>query len=287
VELSKRDSLREMALIREEIDRLFDSFFGKRPKLMGAEESEWTPVVDVEETPDEFVVIAEIPGVRKEDVNILVTDDGQPHVVDFGLAKTLHDDGLREEISRDGELAGTPAYMSPEQAAGHPDRVDMRTDVYSLGVILYRLLTGRLPRDMSGLSHDVVRRIAENELVRPRHRTRKIDRELEAILLKALARDPERRYSMAGGLADDLDNYLKGEPLAARRPAIGYFLFMRLRKYRAAVAELEMGAPKPERKAVLEATTTTWERATTLAREEAVTDLVTCPECGHSFTMEE
>lgn len=75
MELSKRDSLREMALIREEIDRLFDSFFGKRPKLMGAEESEWTPVVDVEETPDEFVVIAEIPGVRKEDVNILVTDD--------------------------------------------------------------------------------------------------------------------------------------------------------------------------------------------------------------------
>lgn len=75
MDLSKPDSLKEMTVIREEIDRLFDSFFGRRPRLTRGEESEWSPVVDVQETPEAFLVIAEIPGVRKEDINILVTDD--------------------------------------------------------------------------------------------------------------------------------------------------------------------------------------------------------------------
>lgn len=75
MELSKLNSLREMVSIREEIDRLFDSFFGKTPRLMKTEESEWSPVMDVEETSDEFVVIAEIPGVRKQNVKISVSDD--------------------------------------------------------------------------------------------------------------------------------------------------------------------------------------------------------------------
>jgi serine/threonine protein kinase/Tfp pilus assembly protein PilF len=147
--------------------------------------------------------------------NIIVTDSGRPFIIDFGLAKGFSEDDRNLVVSVDGETLGTPAYMSPEQAAGHTDKVDTRTDVYSLGVTLFTLLTGSNPHDLSGTRLEVMHRIAEKEVMRPRILNRKIDKDIEALLLKSLERDPDRRYSSAAGLADDIDNYLKGEPLIA------------------------------------------------------------------------
>ena len=167
--------------------------------------------------------------------NVMVTRAGEPRVVDFGLAKPVGADEARGEVSLEGTITGSYPYMSPEQAAGKGD-LDTRTDVYSLGVILYELLTGRLPRDMSGGHLAVLNRIASGEIDRPSEVCRQIDGELEAVLLKALAHDRDARYASAGALADDIDNYLAGEPLAARRPTTWYFLGKRLRKHRLRVA---------------------------------------------------
>jgi len=168
--------------------------------------------------------------------NILVTPDGQPHVLDFGLAKGLLEGDSKLTISADGEATGTPAYMSPEQAAGHIEQIDTRTDVYSLGVIFFGLLTKESPHDISGTRYEVLRRIAEDEVRRPRDITKEVDRELEAVLLKALAHDPKDRYSYAGALAHDIENYLTDEPLSARPPTTAYFLRKRIWKHRVPVA---------------------------------------------------
>ncbi|MCX5655274.1 MAG: serine/threonine protein kinase, partial [Planctomycetota bacterium] len=148
--------------------------------------------------------------------NILVTPDGQPHVLDFGLAKALIEDEAQLAVSMDGDVAGTPAYMSPEQAAAKLNLIDTRTDVYSLGVILYRLLTSEFPHDLTGTRLEVLRRIAEEEVRRPRQFAKAVDKELEALLLKALAHDPEGRYPTAQALAEDLRRYAAYEPIEAR-----------------------------------------------------------------------
>lgn len=168
--------------------------------------------------------------------NILVSADGQPHVLDFGLAKALLDEDEALTISIEGQITGTPAYMSPEQAAGHHSQLDTRTDVFSLGVILYELLTGQSPHDVSGSMFDVLLRITEGRIRRPREVDKSIDGELEAILLTALAQNPEDRYPSAGALAKDIHNYLDGEPLDARVHTIRYFLRKKALKYRVPAA---------------------------------------------------
>ena len=164
--------------------------------------------------------------------NIMVTPDGQPRVLDFGLAKAIEADDRHATVSQQGDIAGTLPYMSPEQAAGRVDELDTRTDVCSLGLILYQLLLHQPPRDTSGTTLETLRRIAEEEVRRPRDISKDIDAELEAVLLKALALDPEDRYASAGELARDIDNYLTGEPLLARKPTTMYFLRKRLWKHR-------------------------------------------------------
>ncbi len=168
--------------------------------------------------------------------NILVTEDGQPHVLDFGLAKAFQDEDAALTVSASGDVVGTPAYMSPEQAVGRMDLVDTRSDVYSLGVIAYQLLTGALPHAMTGTRNEVLRRIAGEEPRRPRAAAKGIDGELEALLLKALAQDPDSRYASAGDLADDVDRYLAGEPLLAKAPTTFYFLRKRARRHRVPLA---------------------------------------------------
>jgi len=169
--------------------------------------------------------------------NILVSSDGEPHVLDFGLAKQMDDQSdVRSLITLEGEIAGTPAFMAPEQAGGHVSEIDTRTDVYALGVVLYRLLTGKSPHDLTGSNMTVLRRISDEDVLRPRSAALDLDADLEAILLKALARQKDDRYSTAGDLAQDISRYLSGDPITARHATLIYFLGKRFRKHKWGVA---------------------------------------------------
>jgi serine/threonine protein kinase len=146
--------------------------------------------------------------------NILVDDLGNPHILDFGLARLYHEfaDPTSPPTS-DGCVLGTLAYMAPEQAAGHSHQADARSDVYSLGVVLYELLTGRLP--FEGPPHSLPAQVIEDEPPHPRRWNPDIPRDLEAICLKALAKHPGERYRSAAALRRDLRAFLRGEPVQA------------------------------------------------------------------------
>lgn len=144
--------------------------------------------------------------------NILLDAAGRPYVSDFGLAKLPRGD---TPGTRAGTIIGTPNYMPPEQAAGHVDEIDERSDVYSLGAILYETLTGRPPfREASPL--DTLVQVLEGEPILPRKLERRIPRELEWICLRALEKNPADRYPTAAALADDLERSLRQDPIEAR-----------------------------------------------------------------------
>jgi len=167
--------------------------------------------------------------------NILVDGDGIPHILDFGLARAI-DAPDRVTLSMDGELLGTPAYMSPEQVQGRPGLVDTRSDVYTLGVILYCLLTRRSPHDLSGGYLSIVRRIANEEILSPREALPEISWDMEAILMRALQKNPDERYGSAAEFSDDLYAYLSGDPIRARKSTFLYIAQKGLRKHRVAVS---------------------------------------------------
>jgi WD40 repeat protein len=143
--------------------------------------------------------------------NILLDQQGQPHITDFGLAKRVEGD---KGLTQSGAIVGTPSYMPPEQAQGQK-RLTTAADIYSLGAILYELLTGQPPfRGPTPL--DTLLQVLEKEPPRPRTLNRKIDRDLETICLKCLDKEPQRRYGSAEALAEDLDSWQAGEPIRAR-----------------------------------------------------------------------
>lgn len=183
----------------------------------------------------EAVQYAHEKGVIHRDLkpsNILVSQDGEPHVLDFGLAKVVDENTEWATITREGDAAGTPIFMAPEQANGHVHELDTRTDVYLLGATIFTLLTGESPHDSTGTQLDLLNRVATQEVRRPRKVNAKIDSELEAILLKALSRDPKNRYGTAGELLKDIERYLNGQPLMARAPTLTYFMRKRISQHK-------------------------------------------------------
>jgi len=165
-------------------------------------------------------------GILHRDIkpgNILVDPNGEPHLTDFGLARLTETEST---VTRTIETLGTPSYMAPEQALGNNNQLTSATDVYGLGAVLYHLLTGH-PPFAGGTTYDTIRLLLETEPRQPRLWNPKIDRDLTTICLTCLDRDPQRRYPTASALGEDLDRWLKHQPIHARRAGV----FSRGRKW--------------------------------------------------------
>src|SRR5262245_35410782 len=144
--------------------------------------------------------------------NILLDREGRPHVTDFGLAKKLEGNGT---LSVSGSIVGTPQYMSPEQASGSRQAITTATDVYGLGALLYAALTAQPPFQSDSVL-ETLEQVRETAPTPPSGVNRKVPRDLEVICLRCLEKDPKRRYDSAAALAEELERYLRGEPILAR-----------------------------------------------------------------------
>ena len=168
--------------------------------------------------------------------NILVTPEGSPKLLDFGLARLLQPDaGAAGDRTETGFRLLTPDYASPEQVRG--ERITTATDIYSLGVVLYYLLAGRGPYRTTGSAESTARAVCEQEPDRPG-----LARDLDNIVLKALRKEPERRYESVGALAEDLKRYLEGRPVVARKDTLGYRASKFIGRHKAGTAVGVVGA---------------------------------------------
>ncbi|MBL8760562.1 MAG: serine/threonine protein kinase [Phycisphaerae bacterium] len=186
---------------------------------------------------------AHLRGIVHRDLkpaNIRVDGSGEPHILDFGLAKGAGTDIIDGEhmqvMTATGDFLGSLPWSSPEQAERAPDKIDVRTDVYSLGVILYQLLTGRFPYEVLGNFREALERILHEIPKRPSTIRRGINDEVETIVLKCLSKERDRRYQNAGELARDIRHYLAGEPIEAKRDSQVYAIRKVLQRHKAATA---------------------------------------------------
>src|SRR5216117_606496 len=158
-------------------------------------------------------------GILHRDIkpgNILLDTKGEPHLTDFGLARLLETEST---LTHTMEVLGTPSYMAPEQARGQNEQITPATDVYGLGAVFYQLLTGH-PPFAGGTTYETIKLLLDTEPRQPRLLNPKIDRDLSTICLKCLEKDPKRRYTSALALAEDLERWLKHEPIQARHTGI-------------------------------------------------------------------
>jgi TolB-like protein/Tfp pilus assembly protein PilF len=165
-------------------------------------------------------------GILHRDIkpgNILLDANGEPHLTDFGLARLVEHGST---VTGSMEVMGTPSYMAPEQAVGNNTAVGSATDVYGLGAVLYELLTGHPPFE-GGTTYETIRLLLDSEPRQPRSWNRKVDHDLSAICLKCLEKNPRHRYPSALPLAEDLERWLRHEPIRAKRSG----LFTRARKW--------------------------------------------------------
>ncbi|MHC5108375.1 MAG: tetratricopeptide repeat protein [Planctomycetota bacterium] len=187
------------------------------------------------------VQAAHLRGIIHRDLkpsNIRVDHRGEPRVLDFGLAKTIVTEDVAREaatLTEIGQFVGTLAYASPEQADGIIPNLDVRTDVYSLGMILYELLTGELPYHVTGTLSEALETIKTREALKPSSLWPQLHQDVEVILLKALHKDRDRRYQTAGELAVDLRRYLAGDPIDARRDSGWYVLQKQISRHKVPV----------------------------------------------------
>ncbi|MBO0695221.1 MAG: protein kinase, partial [Verrucomicrobia bacterium] len=166
------------------------------------------------------VAYAHERGILHRDIkpgNILLDAEGEPHLTDFGLARLVE---TENDMTRTSEFLGTPSYMAPEQARGDGVAVTRATDVYGLGAVLYHLLTGH-PPFAGATTYETVRMVLETSPQKPRLWNSKLNHDLQTICLKCLEKDPKRRYLSALALAEDLERWLKHEPIRAKRS--GFF----------------------------------------------------------------
>src|SRR6478609_5532752 len=158
-------------------------------------------------------------GILHRDIkpgNILLDAKGEPNLTDFGLARLVETEST---VTRTVEVLGTPSYMAPEQAAGNNIKLTRGTDVYGLGAVLYQLLTGH-PPFAGGTTYETIKLLLESEARAPRLWNPKVDRDVSTICLKCLEKDPQRRYPSALAVAEDLERWLKHEPILARRTGV-------------------------------------------------------------------
>ena len=173
-------------------------------------------------------------GILHRDIkpgNILLDAEGEPHLTDFGLARLIE---AESNVTGTSDMLGTPSYMAPEQAAGNNAVLTKATDVYGLGAVLYHILTGSPP--FAGVTaYETVRLVIETEPRKPRLMNSKVDRDLSTICLKCLEKDPPRRYQSALALAEDLERWLRHEPVLGRPDTQAYRVAKFVRRHRASV----------------------------------------------------
>ncbi|MCD8140400.1 MAG: serine/threonine protein kinase [Planctomycetaceae bacterium] len=181
--------------------------------------------VEIIATVARAIAYAHTRGIIHRDLkpaNIIITPDGRPMITDFGLAVEMTPEKPnRRRMTMDGSIMGTIPYAPPEQAAGKIDQITERSDVYSMGAVLYEMLTGRPP--FTGFTQfELMRRVINHDPTLPRQLNPKIHRDVETIIMKCLEKEPRRRYASAKSFADDCQSFLKGEVIAARPVTIGY-----------------------------------------------------------------